>query len=144
ESGATTTRKGYEKPHHPVTHEELPDKVLGYQVLNSWFVRRAMARWAYFVNALASVKEGDGTLLDRSLVFAHSDQELAQQHAIDGIPMMTAGSAAGRMKTGLHIDGNGDPTSRLSYTVMRVMGVPITEWGVGSMKTSQEIGDILV
>jgi uncharacterized protein YbaR (Trm112 family) len=37
---------------------------------------------------LDAIPEGDGTLLDHSLVFAYSDQSYAKIHAVDGIPIM--------------------------------------------------------
>jgi hypothetical protein len=83
-------------------------------------------------------------LLDRSLIYAHSDTEYAKVHSLDGIPMMTAGRANGRVKTGLHIDGQGDPATRLGYTLQRVMGLQSSSWGTGSMNTNKEIGEILV
>jgi hypothetical protein len=143
-SFANTSRVGYSNTHHLVTHEEIEDPKLGYQVLNSWYIRRAMESWSYFVGALAAHKEGAGTLLDRTLVYAHSDTEYAKVHSIDGIPMMTAGSANGRIKTGLHIDGEGDPATRLGYTLQHVMGLQPSSWGTGSMNTNKEIGEILV
>ncbi len=142
-SFANTVRRGFPQTHHLVTHEEIEDSKLGYQVLSSWYIRRAMEAWAYFVGALADYKEGDGTLLDRTLVYAHSDQEYAKVHAIDGIPMFTAGRAGGKVKSGLHIDGQGDPGTRLGYTVQRIMGLQPSNWGTGSMTTNKEIGEIL-
>jgi hypothetical protein len=143
-SFANTSRVGYSNTHHLITHEEIEDPHLGYQVQNSWYIRRAMEAWSYFVGALAAHKEGDGTLLDRTLVYAHSDTAYAKVHSLDGIPMMTAGRAGGRIKTGLHIDGQGDPGTRLGYTLQHVMGLQPLSWGTGSMNTSKEIGEILV
>src|SRR5690606_811668 len=102
-SFAATVREGYEKTHHTETHEELADTELGYQPVVSWYTRQAMSAWAYFVEQLANFPEGDGTLLDNSVVFAHSDQSFAKIHSIEGIPMFTAGTAGGKLKTGLHI-----------------------------------------
>jgi hypothetical protein len=141
---SATTRPGYDKPHHTATHEEAVDPRLGYQPNTSWFTRRAMEEWAYFVQALARVREGDGTLLDNSLVYATTDQSFAKVHAIDGIPMFSAGTCGGRVKTGLHIDGGGSPGCRLGFTVQRLMGLDIASWGDKSNNTSQEIGEILV
>lgn len=142
-SGSTATLKGNEKTHHTITHEEPVDDKLGYQPTNSIFVKRAMGAWAYFVDALAKVPEGDGTLLDHSVVFAHSDQEWAKTHTINGIPMMTAGRAYGRIKTGMHIDGKADPGSRVGLTLMRAVGVGGSEWGHQDMLTSREISEIV-
>ena len=141
---SATTRPGYDKPHHTATHEEPVDDELGYQPNVSWFTRRAMDEWLYFVQALESVQEGDGTMLDNVLVYASTDQSFAKLHAIDGIPMFTAGNAQGRVKTGLHVDGGGSQGTRLGYTVMKVFGLDKSSWGTQSNNTSKEIGEILV
>jgi len=140
---ASTTKVGYEKPHHTCTHEEPVDQSIGYQPTASWFLRRSMESWAYFVEAFTKVKEGDGTLLDNTLIYATSDTAWARIHSLDGIPMFTAGRAGGRMKTGLHVDGAGGPASRLGYTAMKVMGVDASSWGTKSNSTSKELSEIL-
>lgn len=138
-----TTQPGYPKPHHTATHEEPVDSSVGFQPHTSWYTRRAMEEWLYFVQAMENIKEGDGTMLDNVLVYATTDQSYAKIHSIDGIPMFTAGNAQGRVKTGLHIDGGGGQATRLGYTVMKVLGLDIPSWGTLSNKTSNEIGEIL-
>lgn len=142
-SSSSLTREGLSGVHHSLTHEELIDDELGIQVQSSWFLREAFKSFAYFVEALERQPEGDGSLLDHTLVYAHSDNESAKTHVLDGTPMFTAGGASGRLKTGLHIDGKGDVATRLGYTVQRVMGLTIGEWGGGSLRTSREISEIL-
>ena len=75
---------------------EPNDKTAGYQTIASWFTRRAMEEWAYFVEAFAKVREGDGSVLDNTLIYASTDSNWARIHSIDGIPMFTAGRAGGR------------------------------------------------
>ena len=140
---AGTTKPGYDKPHHTATHEEPVDDALGYQPNCSWYTRRAMEEWAYYVDALANFKEGDGSLLDNSLIYASTDQSFAKIHAIDGIPMFTAGKAGGRIRTGIHVNGGGDKACRLGYTVQRLMGLDIESWGDKSNRTSSEINEII-
>jgi hypothetical protein len=103
-----------------------------------------MKEWAYFVSALARVPEGDGTLLDNTLVYAHTESLLAKAHTIAGIPMMTAGRLRGKIRSGVHVDGKGEAGTQLGYTLQRAMGVPIASWGQQSMKTSREISEIMV
>jgi len=141
---SATTKPGYDKPHHTATHEEAVDPELGYQPNTSWFTRRAMEEWAWYVQRMADFKEGDGTLLDHSFIYATTDQSFAKIHAIDGIPMFSAGNAFGRVKTGLHLDGGGSPGCRLGYTAQRLMGLDIQSWGDKSNTTSSEISEILV
>ncbi len=141
---SATTKPGYDKPHHTATHEEAVVEAEQCQPNVSWYTRRAMEEWAYYVQALADFKEGDGTLLDNAFIYATTDQSFAKIHGIDGIPMFSAGSAGGRVKTGLHIDGGGSPGCRLGYTAMRLMGLDVRSWGDKSNNTSSEIGEILV
>jgi len=143
-ANSSTIKPGYEKPHHTTTHEEPVDNKLGYQPTASWFTRRAMESWAYFVDAFTKVKEGNGTLLDNVFIMATTDHGYARVHSLDHIPIFTAGRAGGQVRTGLHIDGKGTTGCRVGYTALRLMGVDKPSWGVNSNNTSQEIGEILV
>jgi hypothetical protein len=137
-------KQGSAETEHGTTHNESNDEKLGYQVEVSWFVEQAMNGWSTFVQTLDSIPEGKGTLLDNTIVFAHSDVQFARGHTIDGIPMMTAGSGGGRLKTGLHIAGNGEVVTRLGLTLQQVMKVPVDRWGTGTMQTSKPISEIVV
>jgi hypothetical protein len=138
-----TIKPGYEKPHHTATHEEPLDPVLGYQVNCSWFIRRQMEAFAYHVKAMADFKEGDGALIDNMLIYATTDQSLARLHQIDGLPMFLAGRAGGKLKTGIHVDGNHEAATRVGYTAMKVFGLDVPSWGEQSNKTSKEVSEIL-
>ena len=141
---SATTKPGYDKPHHTATHEEAVDPELQCQPNVSWYTRRAMEEWAYYVQALADFREGDGSLLDNSFIYSTTDQSFAKIHGIEGIPMFSAGNAGGQVKTGLHIDGGGSPGCRLGYTAQRLMGLEIDSWGDKSNNTSDEISEVLV
>jgi Protein of unknown function (DUF1552) len=143
-NGASSlTRIGSTITHHQLTHEEVLDNRLGYQPEATYFLTKIMEAWVYFVQALDAVKEGDRTLLDNSLIFAHSETEFAKFHTIDNIPMMTAGSAGGRIKTGVYVDGEGTPVSRVGFTLQQAMGVSLDRWGTKSMETNKSIGELL-
>ncbi len=142
-AGANTTKPGYEKPHHTCTHEERLDPELNYQVNASWFTRRSFEGWAYFVDAFTKVKEGDGTLLDNVFIMADTDVGYARVHSLDGFTVMTAGRAGGKVKTGLHIPGNGSTVCRLGYTALKLMGCDVNTWGTKSNANSSEIGELL-
>ena len=143
-NGASSlTRIGSTVTHHQLTHEEVLDNKLGYQPQATYFLTRIMEAWVYFVKALDTVKEGNRTLLDNTLVFAHSETEFAKFHTIDNIPMMTAGSAGGRVKTGLYVDGQGTPVSRVGLTLQQAMGVSVDRWGSKSMETNRGITEFL-
>lgn len=137
-------KEGEAATHHTLTHEEPVDATAGYQLESAWFSRRSMEALATFIEIFASVREGDGTLLDNTLVFASSDTNFAKVHALDGVPVMTIGAGAGRMRTGLHIAGNGDPISRIGLTVQQIMGIPVESWGTRSLTTSKPIGELFI
>jgi hypothetical protein len=96
-----------------------------------------------FLAELDAIKEGEGTLLDNSIVLAFSDTGYAKIHGIENIPMFLAGGAGGRHKAGQHIAGKGESVTRVSLTAMQLAGAPIGEFGVGSMKTSNAIGEVM-
>jgi hypothetical protein len=103
-----------------------------------------MECFAELVAALDAVKEGNGTLLDHSLVLAYTDTSNAKLHAIDGIPMFLVGSASGKLRTGQHIAGNSETVSRVGLTVQQAMGLNVDHWGGGSNLTAKPISEIMI
>lgn len=130
--------------YHQSTHEEMIDRSIGYQPSVDVFATQSMQAWADFVAALASIKEGDGTLLDNTLVFAHSDVSFAKNHDVNNIPMMTAGRAGHRIKSGIHIHGGGDAATRAGLTMQQLMGVSVDGWGEQGMRTTKTITELMV
>ena len=57
--------------------------------------------------------------------------------------MLVGGGAGGRHKGGMHIQGAGDPVSRVSLTVQQLVGMPVGSFGVGAMSTSKPITEIM-
>ena len=144
-NGASSlTKAGSTISHHQLTHEEQIDPKLGYQPEATWFVERCMEAFGVFVDTLGQFREGDGTLLDNSLVIAHSETNFAKVHSVEGIPMMLAGRAGGKVKTGLHVAGGSTPASRVGLTLQQLMGVPVDAWGEGSMRTNKAISEVMV
>jgi len=142
--GTSELRKsGAQTAHHQYTHDELVDQALGYQPEATAFVLESMDAWAWFVDRLASTPEGDRTLLDNCLVLAHSESSFAKSHQVTTLPVMIAGRAGGRLVPGLHVRGNGEPVTRIGLTVQQTMGLPVSEWGTGSLQVSRPVGAIL-
>ena len=116
---------------------------LGYQEQVGWFATQSMVAWKDFLDALAGIPEGDGTLLDNCLVLAHSDCSIAKAHAVEGIPTMIAGSAGGRIRTGFHMAGRADPVTRIGLTVQQAIGLQVEKWGTRSMETNRTITELI-
>ena len=129
--------------YHITTHMEAIDPVLGYQPRVSQYNVYSMELLAMMLKEFDAIPEGDGTLLDHSLIFAYSDQSFAKIHAVDGIPIFVAGGANGRMKSGYHIAGAGNPVSRVGLTVQKAMDLPVDNWGTGSMETKRPFTELL-
>lgn len=144
-NGASSlTRRGSSTSHHQLTHDEPVDPVLGYQPKSTLFIEDIMKQWALLLKVLDGMPEGDGTLLDHMLVVAHSETELASSHNVTNMPIMMAGAASGKVRTGLCVDGKKDPVSRIALTAMQGMGVPIDAFGTQSMQTKKPISELLV
>ena len=140
---ANVRKKGESYTHHLLTHSELIDSDLGYQPLAFSFNQQCSEALATYLETLSSIREGAGTLLDNCLIFASSETNYAKLHTIDGIPIYLAGKAGGRMKTGLHVVGGGDPITRVGFTAMKIMGVPLRNWGSKSLQTSKAISEVM-
>ena len=134
---------GSSSQHHQLTHDEPLDPDIGYQPEATEFVFASMEAWADFVERLAAIPEGDGTLLDNCLVFAHSDISFAKIHGITGVPMMIAGSAGGALRPGVHVKGATSATTRVGLTIQQAMGLNIESWGTRSMEATQPVSEIV-
>lgn len=128
---------------HSLTHEEPIDPKLGYQRDVTWFINFATQTFAQFLTSLDSYKEGEGSVLDRTLILWQTDHGYARTHTMDDLPILTVGSGGGRLKTGMHIVATGDPTTRVGLTIQQVMGVPLNTWGRLSNQTAKPLTEIL-
>jgi hypothetical protein len=128
---------------HELTHEEPVDEQLGYQPQSTFFMEKSMEAFASMLRLMDSTREGSGTLLDHSLVLATSESNYAKIHSIEALPIMVAGTANGKWRSGLHISGKGDPSSRVGLTIQQVLGMPVSSWGDGAMKTSRPITEVI-
>ena len=83
---------------------------------------------AYFLEKMTSIREGDASLLDNSVIVtggAHSDANL---HLHTNVPMLVMGGAQGRIKPGRHIQYRGEAVSDLHLAVMDMAGVSAREY----------------
>ena len=144
-NGASSlTRCGSATSHHQLTHDEPVDATLGYQPESTLFIADIMEAWGTFLGIVDGIPEGDGTLLDHMLVVAHSETELAKNHNITNMPIMFAGQAGGRVRSGLSVIAQAEPVSRVGLTAMQVMEVPIDSFGAGSMQTRKPVSEVVV
>ena len=85
---------------HGVSHHgEDPRQIAQLSKINQYHVKMV----AYLVEKLAKVKDGDGTLLDRSLVLYGSNMGNSNQHVHYDVPHVVIGGLNGKVKGGRHI-----------------------------------------
>ena len=142
-SSSNLRQAGSQQTFHMYTHEEMIDPVLGYQKQVAWFGNQVAESLLEFAMAFDSIKEGKGTLLDRSIIMYSTDSGYARSHSVENLPLMTIGGAGGALKTGLHVAAPGDGVTRVGLTVMQALGVPIGSWGIEGNTTTKTITEIL-
>ncbi len=87
-------------------------------------------QFAYLCSLLKAAPEGDGTLLDHSLVYATSEVSEGASHTYTDMPILLGGRGGGRVLPGRHIRYEGDPTfNGIFVSMLNYLGVPTTRFG---------------
>lgn len=118
---------GVTDPHHPLSHHgNDPDKIERMARINQFHV----SLFAEYLAKLKSIPEGNGTLLDHSLILYGSGMGNPNRHDHTNLPTILAGGAAGRMKTGRHIRfAAPTPLANLHLTMLEKAGVQLDSFG---------------
>ena len=104
-----------------------------------------MGQYAEFIEALKSVPEGDGTVLDNTLIMASTDVADGARHTGNSMPIVMAGGAGGRFNKGTHYIGQGNnSTNRLLLTALQASGVKIDSIGAGKEAEREPISELLI
>ncbi|MDQ3650743.1 MAG: DUF1552 domain-containing protein [Acidobacteriota bacterium] len=108
-------------PHHPLTHHrnnpEWIEKVKKINCLHT-------EQFAYFLKKLKSTPDGDGTLLDHSMIVYGSGLSDGNRHSHEDLPILLAGRGDGGLKPGRHlVYKQGTPMTNLYLTLLDRMGV---------------------
>jgi hypothetical protein len=88
-----------------------------------------MEKLASLLQKLDSVDEGNGTLLDNSLVLAVTEIQMPESHAQNNTPFVLAGGAAGQLQTGRWLKVNSQPHNNLLVSVLNLFGLPDQTFG---------------
>jgi hypothetical protein len=115
---------GVTDPHHPLTHHSGdPEKMARVAKINAYH----MSLFSYFLGKLKSTREGNGTLLDNSLLLCGS-----------GMGNPVAGGAAGNVKGGHHIRyKQPTPLANLHLTLLDKVGVHLDAFADSEGKISE-------
>jgi len=118
---------GVKTPFHALSHHgENPQKIAEYAKLNAYHVGMV----PYFLNKLKNIPDGEGSLLDHSVVLYGSPMGDSNIHEHKRVPLFLAGHANGRLKGNLHVTTpRGTPMGNVLLTVLRRLGADVDRVG---------------
>jgi Protein of unknown function (DUF1552) len=127
QTGKVFSWLGQSETHHGLSHSGLTDEARQNQLvaIGNWHAKQL----AYLMDKLASFPEGDGTVLDNTLILWCTDIAQGQSHARRDMPYVLAGGAGGALKMGRYLKYGGDHHNNLLVSILNAMGVPDTTFG---------------
>jgi hypothetical protein len=118
---------GVTEPHHPLSHHRnLPENVEKITKINIYHT----TLFAYFLEKLRTTKDGDGSLLDHSVIVYGSAIADGNSHSHHDLPLLVAGRGDGQLKPGRHIEyPKGTPMTNLYLSLLERVNVPTEKLG---------------
>jgi len=120
---ATGVREGFHNASHHSNERKNMDQ---FAVINQYHVKML----AYFLEKLRSTPDGDGTLLDHSMILYGSSLSDGNEHNFDPLPIVLAGGASGRLRGGRHVrHAPHTPMANLLLTMLDKLGAHVDAIG---------------
>jgi hypothetical protein len=134
-SNRTYPETGVSDPHHPLSHHgNDPEKIARMAKINAYHV----SLFSYYLQRLKATPDGDGSLLDHSLIMYGSGIGNPNVHDHTNLPVLVAGGAAGGMKGGRHIRYKDPvPLANLHLTLLDKVGVRIDSFADSNGKITE-------
>ena len=125
-SNRTYPEIGVPDPHHPISHHgNDPEKLAMLAKINQFHV----SLFGDFLEQLAAVQDGEGSLLDHTLYMYGSGMGNPNVHDHVRLPVVVAGGGAMRTKGGRHIHyKEPTPMANLHLTLLDLAGVNLETW----------------
>src|SRR5207244_13148510 len=116
---------GFSVAFQPTSHDSgKEERILDFARLNTFHVGHV----PYLLDTLRNTADGDGTLLDRSLVLYGSPMGDSNQHNHKRVPFFIAGRANGALRGGLHLKApNATPLANVMLGVLHALGLDDVE-----------------
>ena len=120
-STRTYPEVGVPEAHHPTSHHgNDPEKLAKLAKINAYHV----SLFAYYLEKLKSIPDGDGSLLDHSMILLGSGMGNPDVHNHVNLPIVVAGGGAGKLKGGRHIKyEEPTPLANLHLTLLDKVGI---------------------
>jgi hypothetical protein len=127
--------------HHGISHDFASSgtNFEAYNKIQTWYAERVAA----FLTKLDSYPEGEGTLLDNTLVLWGTEIGESTQHDLQLMPYVLAGRAGGKIRTGRYLDYSNarKDSNQLLVSMAHAMGADdLTAFGDASGGTGPLAG----
>jgi len=135
-SGRTYGSIGVPGQHHLISHHRDDAELMAQKArIDTHHVEML----AYFLDKMSTTPDGDGSLLDHSLVLYGSGMGNGNLHRHSDMPVLLAGKLGGKIKTGYHHAYKQDtPMANLLLTILDGVGAPIEKLGDSTGKLPLE------
>jgi hypothetical protein len=122
------------EPHHPISHHQgRPELLEKLTKINAYHTRM----FAHLLEKLRTTPDGDGSLLDNSLIVYGSGMSNSDSHFHHDLPVLLAGGGSGQVASGRHVRLPYDtPMANLHLTVLDKMGIEVERFGDSSGRLS--------
>jgi hypothetical protein len=127
ESNRTYPQVGVPDGHHATSHHQnRPEKIEKLVKIQTYHTQQ----FARFLGKLKDTRDGDGSLLDHSIILYGSNMSNSNLHNHFPLPTLVAGGGAGQLKGGRHLKyPDHTPMSNLLLTVLCKSGIPMESIG---------------
>jgi len=131
-SGATYAGSGVRDGFHTASHHSnVRARMDSFALINRYHVQML----GYFLEKLKATPDGDGTLLDHSVVLYGSSMSNGNQHDHEPLPILVAGGASGQLAGNRHVVcAPHTPMSNLMLTLLDKLGVHQDSFGDSSAR----------
>jgi hypothetical protein len=132
-SGRTYPEIGVPDSHHPLSHHgDDPERIARLAKVNTYHTQMV----AHFLDKMKATPDGDGNLLDHTLLLYGAGMSNSNVHSGEDLPLMLLGGGLGRHKGGRHIVNPSDtPVANLHLTILDKLGIKMDRFG-------ESMGDI--
>lgn len=121
-NGVSYPELGFSDTHHgPTHHNNEAEKVRKVAAITKFNIDQ----FAYMVKKMASLREGDGTLLDHCIMMWGSGLEDGNKHTRENLPFIIAGKGGGSIGTGRFLTNVKGNQGDLLTTLLGCAGVPL-------------------
>lgn len=121
-NGVSYPELGFKDEHHSQTHHNFRPEQVGKVAAITAF---NISQFAYMVKKMASLREGEGTLLDNCIMMWGSGLEDGNKHGRENLPFIIAGKGGGSINTGRFLPNIKGNQGDLLTTLVACAGVPL-------------------